>query len=359
MGGGHRARRRQFAFVQQQRRPGQGQRGVLAAQAEIVDDALDVERAVAAVAPLTDGLDPVAEVGQHVGGQCQQLAVGRLAIGQAAVEELFAGPRGFAEGRQADHARTALQGVEGAPHAGHLAEIVGAGDECCQGLLGTGDDLARFLEEDLAHLVVVFEAGLARRRRCGRQLRQGPRRRQRIERSGFGRGMHEVGHGLCQFVAYRLAFVVVAGLGERRLDRVHGLGQHRLVGHHRLLRQALEFARDLGQRYLGVRRGHCQRLRLLDQPRRGRGRGCGGRGVEPAELRGAVAAPAGHRAQQAAGGIEREQRLGHRRLHADHVDQEAERAQVAGQALDGGGISGSVGRCGQRVDIVAHAHHGL
>ena len=163
-----------LALVQQHRRARQGQRAMLAMQAEFVDGTLDIQRAVTPVAALANGLDPIAQVGQHIGGQCQQFAVGRLAVGQAAVVELLARPGGFAEGRQADHARAALQGVEGAAHGGHLAEVFGCRDQRGQRLLGIADHFARFLEEDLAHLVVVFEPRLASRGRRGRQHRQRP-----------------------------------------------------------------------------------------------------------------------------------------------------------------------------------------
>ena len=171
--------------------------------------------------------------------------------------------------------------------------------------------------------------------------------------------MDEVGHRLGQLVAHQLALVVVAGFGKGGLHRLHGLGQHRLVGDHRFLRQPLELARNVGQRHLGVGGGHRQRLRLFDQARLHRQRRLRGRRVESAELRSPVAAAAGHRAQQAAGGVEGEQRLGHRRLHAEHVDQEAQRAEVAGQAFDGRAVGAVAVGLRQRVDIVAHAHHRL
>ena len=50
------------------------------------------------------------------------------------------------------------------------------------------------------------------------------------------------------------------------------------------------------------------------------------------------------------------------RLHADHVDQEAQRTQVVGQAVEGAGFDRALGidlGIGQRVDVVTHAQHGL
>ena len=176
---------RQLALGQHDGRARQGQRRVLAVDAESVNRALDIERTMAAVATLADGFNPVTQVRQHVGGQGQQFAIGGLAVGQAAVVELLAGPGGFTEGRQTDHARAALQGVEGTPHAGHLAEVFGGGHQRGQRLLGIADHFARLLKEDLAHFVVVFKPGSARWRRRGRQHGRRPRGSQGIERGGF------------------------------------------------------------------------------------------------------------------------------------------------------------------------------
>ena len=142
---------------------------------------------------------------------------------------------------------------------------------------------------------------------------------------------------------------------------MHGLGQHRLVGHHGLLGQALELARDLGQGHFGVSCGHRQRLRLFDQPRLNRRRCSGTRLGQCAELRCPVTTATHHRTQQAAASVESKQRFGHRRLHAEHVDQETERAEIAGQPLDGRGIESLGGRsCSHEcIDVVAHAHHRL
>ena len=169
--------------------------------------------------------------------------------------------------------------------------------------------------------------------------------------------MDEIGHRLCEFLAHRLAFIVTACAGKCRLDRVHGVGQDRLVGDHRLMRHTLELARNLDQRHLGVRRGHCQRLCLFDQSRLDGHRRGRCRRIQCAKLGRPVRAAAGHRAQQARSGVESEQRLGHRRLHAEHVDQEAERAQVAGQTIDSLWVGGVTGRRRQRIDIVAHPDH--
>ena len=64
------------------------------------------------------------------------------------------------------------------------------------------------------------------------------------------------------------------------------------------------------------------------------------------------------RAQRTGLGVVHEQRLGHLRLYAEHVDQEAERAEVAGESLEGRADIGllCIDFCSdQRVDVVAHA----
>ncbi len=76
----------------------------------------------------------------------------------------------------------------------------------------------------------------------------------------------------------------------------------------------------------------------------------------------AVATAAADRTQASAFGIEREQRLGHLRLHTQHFDEESECAQVGGQALDRAmrpRLLRVDAAMDQEVDILAHAQHGL
>jgi len=80
-----------------------------------------------------------------------------MLVGQARVVELFAGPGGIAELLQAHHARAALERVERTADGGHLAEIVGRLVQVVAGGARGLYDFARFLEEDLAHLVVFGE----------------------------------------------------------------------------------------------------------------------------------------------------------------------------------------------------------
>ena len=138
---------------------------------------------------------------------------------------------------------------------------------------------------------------------------------------------------------------------ERLLRLLHRRGQRRLVGGLRLVREALEVARDVLERHVVAHRAECQQLRLFDQARldrRGERRRTG-------RQLGVPVAAAHHRAQRAGLGVVAEQRLGHLRLHAEHVDQEAERAEVAGEAVEQPPAAASVRLGGEALDLVAHA----
>ena len=146
---------------------------------------------VAGTAALGDGLDPVAQVSQGVLRQQTQLRVHVRRLRKAGIEELLAGPGGFAEVAQADHARAALERVEGAAHRRHVLRVVRRVGQPLDGGGGVGDDFARFFDEDLAHLDVVFETRAAHRGGFGRRHRC--RRRQ-----GLGHGRTQASHGGCQ-----------------------------------------------------------------------------------------------------------------------------------------------------------------
>ena len=295
-----------------------------------------------------DGLGPAVQVVERLAGEGAQRGVHRRRHGQARVEQLFAGPGGFAVVLQPDHARAALERVEGAAHRRHLAQVLGLLRQPRHRGACVVDDLARLLDEDLAHLRVVFQPGLPRGRdTC--------RRHRRRRRQGLGRRRREGGHGLREFVAHGLARRGIGGLVERRLRTAHRPCQGRLLGSGGLARQALQF---LGQHGVGHLRLH-QGLRLVQQCRRlGHRQRCF---VERGKGRGLLALP--HHGAQAAGlGVVAEQRLGELRLHAQHVDQEAQRTQVVGQAVEGAGLHRTLRvdlGLRQRVDVVAHVQHGL
>ena len=85
------------------------------------------------------------------------------------------------------------------------------------------------------------------------------------------------------------------------------------------------------------------------------------RAVERSKSRVALALPH-HGAEQAGLRVETEQRLGQRGLHAEHVDQEAERTEVVGQPVEGSGLDRALRvdlGLRQCVDVVAHVQHRL
>ena len=297
---------------------------------------------------------PTAEVGERFGAEQPQRRIHVRALRQAGIEELLARPGGIAEFAQPDHARAALERVEGAPQRGHVRLAVGRGLQPFQGRGGVGHHLARFFDEDVAHLGIVFEPGAAHRCGLGRRHRGAGRNR-------LGRvRCRQPGHGSGQLGAQRapgLRFdtFTQAGIGGAEQPRQLGL-----IGCQRLLREALGVTRQRLVADLRQRRRGAQGLHLGQQRHLGRGAGrC--RIVELGKGRDAVGA-AHHRAQAARGGVESEQRFGQLRLHAEHVDEEAQGAQVVGQAVEGAGLDGALRvdlGLRQRVNVVAHVQRGL
>ncbi len=329
------ARQRQAGHGLGQRRRGGGRRLNLLApspQAQRVGGLAQRLRAVMVVATRGGGVGPGLEMVERVAREAEQVGVGARGVGQAGVVQLLARPRRVAEVGKADHARAPLERVKGAAHGGEACEVVRRALEHVDRLARGRDDLARLLDEDLAHLVVRHGRG---RGRCGRRLRDG--------RNGSGDGL---GHRLREVLARRLARRGVAGTLEGRTRAARELRERALVGHRRLVQQALERAQHLGVVDLRVRRRERERLRLLDERRRQR---TGRRG---AVLRLGVDA----RAQAPGRGVEDEQRLREHGLHAEHVDHEAERAEVRRQPVDD--VVGERAAADQRLDVAAHAHRG-
>ncbi len=262
--------------------------------------------------------------------EVQQVGVGLRGLGQPRVVELLAGPGRLAEVGQTDHPRAALERVERAPHGGQLAEVIGGLRQRGQRLPGPGQHLARFLEEDRAHLGVVLEPGRCGSRRDGRRS---------------GQVDDQPGDRARDLLAHLVALEVAVGIAEVAAGVGSGIGQRRQACALRLLGELLEPAGDLVVVDVGAHGLARQRLGLglhAGFARRRRHRG--------PDLR----------AQQPGRGIELEQRPRQRRLHAQHVDQEAQRAEVGGQALDAGpgvGPAGALAGEQQRVDVVAHAQH--
>ena len=332
-----RQRDRQARVLQPQRVGGPGQDGGL----------------VAALAAGRNGLGPVAQVDEGVAGEAAQHRVHVRPLRQARIEELLAGPGRIAEVLQPHHAGAALQRVEGAAHHGHVQRTVGRVVQAADRAMGIGDDLARFLDEDVAHLRVVFQAGAALRRGLGR--RHGRRGRQL-----FGRGHPPAGHGRRELGAGGLAGLRVGVVEQRRMSHAQQAGQFGLVRSQRLLGQPLRLLPQGRVAQVTPGRRLAQRARLVEQ-RHLDGRLAGGGLVGQGKRLGALGLPH-HRAQAAGGGVEAEQRLGQLRLHAEHVDQETERPEVVGEAVEGAGLDGSLRLdlgLRQRVDLVAHVQRSL
>ena len=326
-----------------------------------------------------DVFDPGSQVAQAPGGVVEQRWRGRALTGKVVVVELFAGPRGVTESLQPDHARAALQGVEGAPQGGRQRQVRRGQNPGGLRRRGVVKYLVSLFEEDLAHFVVLRQflggRGLIRRsahaRTCTRR-RADPAQAEverdrrpdaaalgarssgefRLQAERVGGGGDEVAQRLREFTSHHRHARRPLGLIQAFLSPLHRGGQRRLVGSLRFMRQALQVAGHVGGRDIVARRGKRQRLRLFDQPLLDR-RGAGPR----TQGQRAITAPH-HGTQRAGVGVVGEQRLGHLRLHAEHVDQESERAQVAGKPFEDAGLHHALridfGR-GQPIDLVTHA----
>ena len=263
-------------------------------------------------------------------------------VGQAAVVELLAGPGGFTKGTQAHHARTALERMERTAHRGHRVHIIVPGLQFRQRQACGLNHFTRFFQEDLAHLRVVFQtAGSSPLLRQGRQSR-GRQLTFRCQSLGD--------LGISKWQAQRRSAVVVQRQHGQALaaqgGRVGRIGIGALGGAIHgtgLLDHAVEIQRD--RQGVGVDRAGA----IADA------------GVEVVEA-GRPLFAGHHRRQVACGRIKAEQRLGHLWLHADHVNQKAQGAQVVGQSVERTRGDGSlrvdlgVGQC---IHIVAHAQHRL
>ena len=107
--------------------------------------------------------------------------------------------------------------MKSAPHDGDVAEVLGVRRQVLQRLPRRAYDLLRFLDEDAAHLVVVFEARVARRHGLAGHAHGCQRR------GDFRRAMRlrQFVHGLRKLGAHGLSRVVVSGFvqGLVRLRR--------------------------------------------------------------------------------------------------------------------------------------------
>ena len=158
--------------------------------------------------------------------------------------------------------------MEGAAHGGHVARVVGGIGQAFEGCMGVGDDLARFLDEDLAHFRVFFEPGATHGHR-GR-WRDGCRRRQ-----FFRPGARQVDQHISQV---RLHIGTVGrALAQGSGRPVKPARQVTLIAHQGQLRNTLQLLDQRRIQHFGARCGFGQREHLLQQGRRGGRLGCGHR----------------------------------------------------------------------------------
>ena len=210
------------------------------------------------VAASGDGFHPSTQVGQGLGGAQAQRRVHVGFQRQPSVEQLLARPGRFAEVTQAHHPGAAFERVEGAPHSRHVLRAVRRGLQPVHRRLGVGHDLACFLDEDVAHLGVVFQARSTLGHHAGRW-------------HGCWRGCGLwAGHAQALRRGAELGAQGLAGCGVRRVEQpaVRGSQQPRqigLIGGQCLLRQAVGVTRQAGVADTGLRGRRAERLNLGQQ----------------------------------------------------------------------------------------------
>ena len=327
---------------------------------------LDGAGAVLVRTPRGDLLHPFAEVLQRPLGELQQVPTGGTLFSQTGVVELLADPGRLAEVFQPDHARTALERMERASDRRQDRQFTGVVAQLGQGIRGVADDFARFLQEDFAQLVVFDSLGHRRLRgRCGlgRHGASGDLRCHdggrggAFERRHLGVRRHEVRHRLAHHFARGGNAGAVGGVDQGLLRVARGPCQAGTVGRARAPGEPLQAEHQLGGRNFLLVRVVRQLPRLIDQLllERTPGQRSVGRQL------GVVVASPHDRLQQPGVGVVGEQRLGHLRLHAEHVDQEAQGAEVSGQAFEHPSLRrmrqvGVGGR--QTIHLFAHLRQG-
>ena len=318
-------------------------------------------RIVGTAAQLRDVVDPAGQIVQTPVSEVEQRLRCCCLVGELRVVELLAGPGAFAEVFEPDHARAALERVEGAPQCGQQVQVGGRVAERAARVTRVGQHLACLFEKDLAHLVVLRDLSELRARGRGCEIEPHRRahldaraRHVEVDADRVGRGRHEIDQRLRQLAARQRLAGRVDRLFECFLGAQNGRGECRLVGGLGLVREPLEVTGHIGHRHVVAHRAERELLRLFDQALLD---GCGGRAAgDLGRMHFGTAAH--HRAERAGFGVVGEQRLGHLRLHAEHVDQEAERTEVAGEPVEHVGLRDAVGvdlGRGQAVDLGAHA----
>ncbi|MCU0764733.1 MAG: hypothetical protein MUF32_01590 [Burkholderiaceae bacterium] len=130
-----------------------------------------------------DAARPLAHQGPGRGRQREQVVRGRPLLRQPGVEALLDRPRALAVAAQADHAAGALERVEGAPHRGHPRHVAARGAQRVELLVDARQDLFGFLDENRHQLGVRRRLRLRQGRRCRRRRRLDRRRRQHLRQA--------------------------------------------------------------------------------------------------------------------------------------------------------------------------------
>ena len=130
------------------------QRQALAVQTQAIGSLAEGQRTPVSVNTRGDIFDPAPEALDGIARQADQVRARRLLLGQPGVEQLLHGPGGLAKLAQADHPRTALERVEGAPQYRLFAEVARLVDERRDSPKPRLDHFSGFFQEDLAQLGV-------------------------------------------------------------------------------------------------------------------------------------------------------------------------------------------------------------
>ena len=263
-----------------------------------------------------DVIGPSTEGAQRLGGELQQRFLDGFLLGQPGIERLLHGPRGFTKFVQPHHARATLEGMEGPPQRGLLAQVTRCSTQRVNGRQAGGDNFARLFQEDVEQFILA----IVLRQGCGSDV---------ARRNHWKRGLFRSGH------------------------RRNGAFRRRHV--------------HVKQRKINVRQ--CRRRGALDHSR-SRGFGCVGewelqRGygrrflIMRARMRQLRTRPPHEDTQLAQLFVVNEELARHGTLVAQHVDEKAQRSQAVAQFLENlralflGQVVGQ-----HALDRVAHAHHG-
>ena len=259
--------------------------------------------------------------------------------------------------------------MECTAHGGQQTDVIRLVLQVVDRLQGVGNDFARFLQEDFAHFIVFFQpGGFGHGDRCRSQGRLGREGRNfgLIQANGIGHRLSEISHDLRHLLAGSSHGFVIVGHFRRFDGRLCGgqrVSQLGLLFDSVVVDQLLQALRHLVEAHVFALQGldhvFCNslsffQLNLLNVLSHGLDR------VIQFGWRQLLAAHDGR--QHARFGIEFKQRLGQGGLHAHHVDQETQGAQIGRQTIEHAGLCRLVNRSighQQVFDVFAHASHSL